>query len=85
MTQFTNSTFSVGGKHCNGCSQRDVWLEQKDKQLKMLAKTIADICLEEGHGYCGDTTDDECLIPCEECPSWRPCQREACLIAKSIL
>ena len=36
MTQFNNATFSVGGRHCDGCSQRDVWLEQANKRIKEL-------------------------------------------------
>lgn len=40
MTQFTNATFSVGGKHCNGCSQRDVWIEQRNEEIGKLRDAL---------------------------------------------
>ena len=40
MTQFNNATFTVGGRHCDGCSQRDVWLEQAEERIKELEAEV---------------------------------------------
>lgn len=56
MTQFTNATFSVHGKHCNGCSQRDVWLEQANERIKELETKLL------GRTYCHDNEAVEAFL-----------------------
>lgn len=41
--KYSNATFSVGGKCCAGCDQRDVWLAQRDLLLLQREKHIEEL------------------------------------------
>ena len=41
--KYTNQSFSVGGKHCYGCEQRDIWIKQKDEEIARLSRKLEEI------------------------------------------
>lgn len=44
IMKYSNATFSVGGKCCAGCDQRDVWLKQAKTRTEELENALELFC-----------------------------------------